>query len=112
MDPDVYFNDDIMLSAYLSKRGIERRVFPGIPVTNERKIYDPDIDGLDGNEISYDKLAFLQRFRRSINKVKEWNLFKDSQTVSFDETIGGHILIIIILTLALCVSIWLFWRAW
>lgn len=108
MDPDVYFNDDIMISAFLSRRGIERRIFPSIPVTNERKVYDPKIDG---NEISYDKIAFVQRLRRAINKVQEWGLFTEAQSVALDETIGGHVLIILVLILVLVAAIWLLWAS-
>lgn len=99
MDDDVYFNDDIMISAYLSKQNVERMVFPGIPVINENKVHNPRIDKLDGNEISFDKIGFLQRFRRSINKVKEWGFFSESQNVTIYETIGGRIIILSILLL-------------
>lgn len=103
---DVYFNDDIMISAYLSRNNIERRVFPNIPMPNEKKIYDPEIDIKDGNEISYDKLAFLQRFRRSINKVQEWGFFPTTESVTLNETIGGHIIIIAVLVMILIMVAW------
>jgi len=106
MDDDVYYNDDIMISAYLSRQNIDRRVFPEIPIANEGKIDDPDIDHLDGNEISFDKLAFLQRFRRSINKVKEWGFFPNTQSVSLNETIGGHIIIVATLIVVLILMIY------
>lgn len=109
LDQDVYFNDDIMISAFLSKRNIERRVVPGIPVTNERNVFDPRIDSLDGTEISYDKVVFTQRLRRAINKVKSWGFFSEPQAVSLDETIGGHILIVVILLAVLVVAVWLLW---
>ncbi|CAH6418204.1 Hypothetical protein HVR_LOCUS71 [uncultured virus] len=108
IDKDVYFNDDIMISAFLSKSGIERRVVPDIPVVNEGKVHDPNIDSPDGNEISFDKLAFIQRFRRSINKTKEWGFFRETQPVAMDETIGGHIAIVVIFLLLLLVVILLF----
>ena len=108
MNDDVYFNDDIMISAFLSKYGFDRRIFPNIPITNEGKINDSEIDGLDGNEISFDKVAFLQRFRRAINKVQEWGFFLETQPVAVDETIGGHIVIVTIFLLLLLVVIILF----
>lgn len=107
IDDDVYFNDDIMISAFLSKNNIDRKIFPDIPVPNEKKIYDPDIDKLDGNEISFDKLAFLQRFRRSINKVREWGFFPQTQPVLLDETIGGHVIIVSVLLIILLLAAWL-----
>ena len=105
LDDDVYFNDDIFISAFLSKQNIDRKVFPNIPITNEKKIHDPEIDGLDGNEISFNKLAFLQRFRRSIVKVQEWGFFEQTQPVSVDETIGGHILIVITFIIILLLAL-------
>lgn len=107
MDEDVYFNDDIMISAFLSKNNVDRRIFPDIPITNENKIKDPQIDTLDGNEISFDKMAFLQRFRRSINKVQEWGFFPQTQPVALDETIGGHIIIVVVLIIILLLASWL-----
>jgi hypothetical protein len=101
MDDDVYFNDDIMISAYLSKYNIDRRVVPNIPFTNEGKIDDPEVDAADTNAISFDKIKFLQRFRSSINKVTEWGFFAQKQPVSLNETIGGHIGIVVVLIILL-----------
>lgn len=109
MDDDVYFNDDIMISAFLSREKIDRRIVPNIPIVNEGKIHDPLIDNLDGNEISFDKISFLQRFRRSINKVTEWGFFEETQPVAVDETIGGHIFIIIILIALLLILAFFFY---
>jgi hypothetical protein len=106
LNDDIYFNDDIMISAFLSKQNVDRRIFPGIPITNEGKIHDPKIDKLDGNEISFDKIGFLQRFRRSINKAQEWGFFQETQTVSIDETIGGHIIIVVTLCAILIILAW------
>jgi hypothetical protein len=105
MDNDVYFNDDIMISAFLSKHNIDRKIFPEIPIPNDGKVPDPEIDGLDGNEISFDKINFLQRFRRSINKVQEWGFFTETKPVALYETIGGHIGIVVIFTIFLLLAI-------
>jgi len=93
MDPDVYFNDDIMISAYLSGKDIDRRIFPSIPSPGR---CSDSINDTDGNEISFDKLAFLRRFRRSIDKVKEWGFFKQTETVTLAETAGGRLVIVTI----------------
>lgn len=106
MDSNVYFNDDIMISAFLSKHNIERRVVPNIPMGNLSNALQNE---LDGNEISYDKLAFIQRFRRSINKVREWGFFSETQAVAMDETIGGHVIIVTIFLLLLLLVVLLFW---
>ena len=111
MDEDVYINDDVMISALLSREKIDRRIFLGIPSVNEGKIHDPNIDTVDGNEISYDKIVFIQRLRRSINKVKEWGFFEEVQPVAVDETVVGNIgavVIIVILLLILAFFFYLF----
>jgi len=105
MDNDVYFNDDIMISAFLSKQSIDRKVFMNIPMPNEGKVPDPDIDKLDGNEISFDKMGFLQRFRQSISKTKEWGFFAETQAVTLDETTAGHIFIVTVLIIILVILI-------
>lgn len=106
---DVYFNDDIMISAYLSGQKVERRVVPNIPVTNENKVFDPELDGLDGNEISFDKIAFLQRFRRAIQQTQEWGFFATTEDVPLDETIGGRVTMAIIFLLLLILAIIVCW---
>jgi hypothetical protein len=101
MDDDVYYNDDIMISAFLSKNNIDRRVMPNIPMANEGKPHDPETDVADNNAISFDKIKFLQRFRNSINKADEWGFFQVKQPVSLWETIGGHIGIVVLLIIVL-----------
>ena len=103
MDHDVYLNDDIMISAFLALQKIERRILPNIPIVNEGKVSDPLIDYRDGNEISYNKIVFVQRLRRSINKLIEWGFFEVTEPVAVDETIGGYIGILVILVIALVV---------
>ena len=107
-DNDVYFNDDIMISAYLSAHNIERRIVPHVPPPNDGKIFDLEIDGPDGNEISFDKLKFLQRFRRALVKVCEWGFFEQTQPVALDETVGGHILIAVMIIILLIIAAILF----
>lgn len=107
MDSDVYMNDDIMISAYLSQQKVDRRIVPHIPPTNDGKIFDPNIDGLDENEISYHKLEFLKRFRNSINKVKEWGFYSNNQMVSFYETIGGRVFMVICILIIFLITIYI-----
>lgn len=109
LDWNVYFNDDVMISAYLSKINVERKIFNNIPRPNEKKIYDDKIDEVDYNSISYDKVTFATRLRNAINKTKEWGYFAETQNVSLDETVAGSILIIIVLLILLLIAIWLLW---
>lgn len=109
MNDDVYFNDDIMISAYLSGMGVERRLVSNIPPTNENKVFDTELDGLDGNEISFDKLAFLQRFRRAVTQTQAWGFFPHAEDVPLDETIGGRITMAVIFLLLLILAIIVCW---
>jgi hypothetical protein len=109
LDNDVYYNDDIMISAYLSGRHVDRLVFNSIPPVNEDKKYDEFIDGADVNAISFDKIAFLQRFRRAIIKTKEWGFFPQTEIVSYNETIGWKVFLIIvsiIILIILCIILY------
>lgn len=101
-DENIYFNDDIMISAYLSSLNIERLVTPNIPIPNV------DFDQLDQNKISYNKYEYIQRFRKAINKLKDLGFFTETQPVAFDETIGGNISIVVIFILLLLIVILLF----
>jgi hypothetical protein len=105
LNNDVYFNDDIMISAYLSGVHVERRLVPNIPVTNENKVFDPELDQLDGNEISFDKLAFLQRFRRAVQQAHQWGFFATTEDVPLDETIGGRVTMVVIFVLLFILAI-------
>jgi len=39
------------------------------------KIHDEELDKLDGNEISFNKLSFLKKFQSSIKKLKNYGFF-------------------------------------
>jgi hypothetical protein len=108
LDDDVYFNDDVMISAYLSAHNIERRIVPHVPPPNDGKLFDPEIDGFDGNEISFSKIAFLQRFRRAVIKVSEWGFFTTTQPVAMDETVAGVFLIVVIIIIILIMAVAMF----
>lgn len=100
-DEDVYFNDDIMISAYLSNK-VDRIVVDKIPMVNEN---NTEVNILDGNEISYDKIKFLKRFIRAIYKTQGWGFYKTTQEVAIYETIGGRLLILILFILVIIISI-------
>ena len=108
-DNNVYCNDDIMISAYLSGQQVERRVVLGIPVPNETKAANDELDALDGNELSFDKLAFLTKFKQSIIKCQEWGFFAEPEDAGLDETIGGRVAMAIILGLIVILAVILFY---
>lgn len=69
-DPErtIFHNDDMLFSAYLCKRGIERRVFAGIP----------KYDHLSGEAaLSGDFFKMYDRTWKAIRKLQEMQYFED-----------------------------------
>lgn len=93
-DKDVFINDDVMLSCYLAKMGIERRVF-------EFDSINQLTDNRDGNEISYNLTLFMKRFFSSLRTTEEWGFWKKYERVEINETIFGRAIGLIILFLLL-----------
>lgn len=110
MDENVYYNDDIMISAYLSKEGIDRMIYGDIPVVNAEKHLYFAPEGIR-DSISDDKLKFMKRFRDSVIKVKEWGCFQTTEEVSFFETIGGKVLLLLIFIIILAFLIYVVKKA-
>lgn len=72
LNDDMFKNDDIVISAFLCSRKIERYVFNKVPTTNSD---DCTIDAL-----SFNYLKMLQSFERCVKYCKEIELF-----ISFEE---------------------------
>jgi hypothetical protein len=66
-DENLFLNDDVAISAYLSFKGIKKMIYPLPgpipPNTHERESNKADI--------SYDKIKFLKRFNKAIEKSRE-----------------------------------------
>lgn len=90
---DVYCNDDLMISAWISSIGINRRVVPNIPKPNQHKIYDSSIDIQDGNELSSNKFVFMKKFRNALFTLQNWGFYTDPAEVALEETIVGYTLV-------------------
>lgn len=101
---DVYYNDDVLLSAYVAKRGIKRKVYPDIPDIIKKK------QAPDQHAISYDKLQFLNRFRGSIQYLHDKGYFPVYAEATYDETIGGRVFIIIVFVIILILASILFYK--
>lgn len=102
---DIYNYDDLMICAYLSKKGIKRRVVDNIPVVNQDKKYNPIIDYHDVFETIFDKFASLQSFHRAFTALQQQSYYQEMFPVSFDETIGGTVIIAISLVSLLLLAI-------
>lgn len=65
-DSDIFFNDDVFLSAYLNSRRIEILAFSIPSVLN-----DTGPDAISGN-----MKTFIYRFLKSVKKCNEWSMWK------------------------------------
>lgn len=102
-NPDVFMNDDVLFSGYLSKQNIERRVIPTKYITDSEKVYDPNIDyQKDNHAISSNMPKFIKRFKGAVKYLQEQDgHFSKFEPQSYSETgvfiIGIPILCVIIL---------------
>lgn len=111
MDDNVFYNDDVMISAYLSGKKIKRLVFSDIPHVN-----NVPNQGTESFAICSNKFKFVHRLKLSIDKVTEWGFFEDTANVNVDETIAGNVWIgavlvflIFLACLAIMYYIYLYW---
>lgn len=130
-DKDVYLNDDVMISAYLSGRKITRLIVPGFHSNvecrdsgkcesekscnmskyggNEVKGKSKTVGNTGGvkdnsnNALSSDRIAFIRKFKNAVEKTKEWGFFQEPEPVGYDETIGGKSIMILTFVVMLVV---------
>lgn len=99
-DQAIFHNDDVLISGYLSKSSIERRVFFDIPTIHHNSGQDA---------LSADMFKMIGRLNTSIQKVKELGFFPTMEEVPLDETPTGRIIFfIIILIIIIVLSIYLY----
>lgn len=93
-DDSIFHNDDVLISGYLSKMGIERRIYLGIP----------EIKHFNGNDaLSGDLPKMIIRLHKSINKVIEIGFYPQMEDVAYDETAAGKVAIGIILSIIIII---------
>lgn len=99
-DSSIFHNDDVLISGYLDKMGVERRIFCDIPSI----IHNDQEDAL-----SADIFKMIGRLNESITKVKELGFFPTMEPVPLDETVFGRVAIgIILLILIIVMSVYFF----
>ncbi len=83
LDESLLCNDDVLISGYLSKHGVDRLVFCDIP----------EVTHADNDEeaLSSDLFKMIGRMNRAINKAKELGLFPTMEQLSVDETTAGKV---------------------
>lgn len=90
MDDSVFHNDDVLISGYLSKKGIERRVFLDVPIVKHYN--SPDA-------LSLDAIKMVTRLSKSIKKVKEFGFFTNMEDYSISETLFFRVFLVMIVLL-------------
>ena len=100
LDNSISCNDDVLISGYLSKMKIDRRVFLDIPI----------IIHLNGEDaLSGDIFKMIRRLNQSIGKVKEYGFFNNMEPISIEETPAGRIFIgifLFIIIIILCIYLY------
>lgn len=99
-DQTIFHNDDVLISGYLSKQGIERRIFFDIPTIH----HDNGADAL-----SSDIFKMIGRLHKSIQKVKELGFFPTMEEVNLDETpVGRSVVALIFLIIIIVLAVFLY----
>lgn len=99
-DNDIFLNDDVLISGYLSKQGIERRIFCDIPSIHH---------GNAADALSADFFKMFWRMDAAINKTKALGFFTTMEDVPLDETATWRVFVTIIFVIAIVIlAIYLF----
>lgn len=99
-DSDMFHNDDVLISGYLSKHGVERRIFLEIP----------SVKHVSGEgALSGQPLKMLTRMWRAIVKTQELGYYQDTQYYSINETPAMRSIIFVSLVIAIVLLIVLIW---
>lgn len=103
IDNNMFMNDDIVISGYLSLINIQRRLFPTETEgntntvtevnTNTDNIVNISTEGTP-NDISYDGYKFVQRLNSAIIKCKEIGMYAHTEPMDPSETLIGIVLVI------------------
>lgn len=99
----VFLNDDILISGYLSRRNITRKVFSDIPdavCQHENR----------ADALSHDLMVQMTTINRSINYLKEKGFFPLTESIPLDETIMGRTIILIIIVVLILVLAFFLYR--
>lgn len=100
---DMFMNDDITISGYLSLHNIERRIFPNMPVVSYVLDEISNERTRTTSEISYDLDRFFQRMNNAIAKAKELGMYNTTEPLDISETIVGISMIIVLSVLVIIV---------
>ena len=108
VNDDMFMNDDIVISGYLSLQNIERRIFTNMP--NVGFVIDQNTGRRirTNNEISYNVDKFFQRLNRSIETCKSLGMYSQCESVDISDTvIGISTLIVVCLLIIILLAIYI-----
>ena len=93
-DDALFHNDDVVISGYLSKQGIVRKVFHDIP---------PIVgDSSPNDALSGNIPVMLSRMQLAIDRAKTYGLYPQMEPLSVSETVPGRVLFLAFLLIAIC----------
>lgn len=100
-DKDIFHNDDVLISGYLSGKNIERRLFLDIP----------SITHVGGEAaLSGDVFKMLSRMWVAITKVQEMGYYQDAQYYSSDESPVMRGVILFALIVIIIIALIIIWK--
>lgn len=100
-DNTIFYNDDVLISGYLSKQGIERRTFYDIP---------PITHANGEDALSSDFFRMITRMNTAIQRVKQLGFYTTMEESSVDETPAWRVIVIIIIAIIILVLCWSLYR--
>lgn len=101
-DDTIFHNDDILISGYLSKNNIDRKVFSDIPIIHHA-------DGADA--LSQDIFKMIFRMNDCLSRVKNLGFFPTMEPLPVDETPIFRILFALIVLIIVCIICIYYYRS-
>jgi hypothetical protein len=102
-DERVYMNDDVLISGYLSKYGVKRRLFCDVPTVK-------CVDSGAGDALSVDIIHMFTRMQEAIDQVKVYGMFSQMEPLDTEETVTWRVLLAIIVGLLIILLIYIWFR--
>jgi hypothetical protein len=103
IDSSLMLNDDILISGFLSLKGIERRIFSDMPPVSP-VLDDDGMDIRNPNEISYDLDKFFQRLNKATSIAKSNEMYQTMEYYDvYSESVYSIATIILVCAVVLLV---------
>lgn len=100
-DDYIFLNDDVLISGYLSKKRIKRRVFTDIPVVVIPEDHRDDA-------LSFDVFKMISRLDTAIANVKQLGYYDEMEELPLDETVAWKVIVAIIFSIIIIIMIWMY----